>query len=109
VATPAVAFVPSSSEPPGVEIRVNFGVFAGREATAAEVEDLARDLHERVSDFAIVAEQRFEFGSDAEASVHMVRVELDEADDELRGRLLEIVERWAQACISERHIEVAEL
>jgi hypothetical protein len=38
-----------------------------------------------------------------------VRVELDEASEELRGRLLEIVERWADACISERHAEVAEL
>jgi hypothetical protein len=109
VATPAVAFVPTATDPPGVEIRVNFGVFAGREATAAEIEDLARELHERISEFTIVAEHRFEFGEEAEASVHMVRVELDEADAELRGRLLEIVERWAQACINERHIEVAEL
>lgn len=88
---------------------MNFGVFAGREATAAEIEELARDLHERVAGFAIVAEHRFEFGEDAEASVHLVRIELDEADDELRGRLLEIVERWADACISDRHAEVAEL
>lgn len=109
MAVPAVAFVPTRTDPPGVEIRVNFGVFAGREATAAEVEELARDLHDRVSDFAIVAEQRFEFGTDAEASVHMVRVELDEADAELRGRLLEIVERWAQACINERHVDIAEI
>jgi hypothetical protein len=92
-----------------VEIRVNFGMFAGREATAAEIEELARDLHDRVSDFAIVAEHRFEFGTEAEAAVHMVRIELDEADAELRGRLLEIVERWAQACIAERHVDVAEL
>ena len=28
--------------------------------------------------------------------------------DELRGRLLEVSERWAQACIAERHAEIAE-
>ena len=106
---PAVAFVADRIDPPGVEIRINFGVFAGREATAAEVEDLARDLHARVADFSIVSERRYEFGDDAEAAVHLVRVERDEASEELRGRLLEIVERWAEACINERHAEVAEL
>jgi hypothetical protein len=87
---------------------VNFGVFAGREATAAEVEELARELRTRVDHFSVVAEQHFEFGV-GEASVHLVRIDLDEADDELRGRLLEIAERWAQSCIAERHVEVAEL
>jgi hypothetical protein len=87
---------------------VNFGVYAGREATAAEIEELARELHTRVDQFSIVAEQHYEFGI-GEASVHLVRIGVDEADDELRGRLLEIAERWAQACISERHMEVAEI
>jgi hypothetical protein len=108
VAQPPFAFVADRTDPPGVEIRVNFGVFAGRAATAAEVEELARELRSRVDEFTVVAEQHFEFG-DVEASVHLVRIELDEADDELRGRLLEIAERWAQACIAERHAEVAEL
>jgi hypothetical protein len=104
-----IAFVADRLDPPGVEIRINFGVFAGREATAAEIEGLARDLHTRVNEFSIVSERRFEFGDEAEAAVHLVRIELEEADAELRGRLLEIVERWADACISERHAEVAEL
>jgi len=108
VAQPAFAFVADRTDPPGVEIRVNFGVFAGRAATSAEVEELARELRSRVDEFTVVAEQHFEFG-DVEASVHLVRIELDEADDELRGRLLEIAERWAQACVAERHAEVAEL
>jgi hypothetical protein len=108
VAQPWFAFVADRTEPPGVEIRVNFGVFAGREATAAEIEELARDLHTHVDQFSIVAEQHFEFGV-GEASVHLVRIGLDEADAELRGRLLEISERWGQACIEERHAEVAEL
>jgi hypothetical protein len=92
------------------EIRVNFGVFAGREVTTAEIEELARALHDRIERFTIVAEHRFEFGNDVEASVHLVRVCPDEPiDDELRGRLLEICERWAESCVAERHIEVAEL
>jgi hypothetical protein len=27
--------------------------------------------------------------------------------DELRGRLLELSERWARSCIAERHVDVA--
>lgn len=92
------------------EIRVNFGVFAGREVTSAEIEELARALHDRIERFTIVAEHRFEFGNDVEASVHLVRVcPDDQIDDELRGRLLEICERWAESCVAERHVEVAEL
>jgi ABC-2 type transport system permease protein len=92
------------------EIRINFGVFAGRDATSAEIEELARALHERIQRFTIVAEHRFEFGDDVEASVHLVRLCPEGAiDDELRGRLLEICERWADSCVAERQIEVAEL
>jgi hypothetical protein len=92
------------------EIRVNFGVFAGREVTTAEIEELARELHDRIERFTIVAEHRFEFGNDVEASVHLVRVCPDvPIDDELRGRLLEICERWAESCVAERHVEIAEL
>ena len=92
------------------EIRINFGVFAGREASPAEIEELARELHERVERFTIVAEHRFEFGLDVEASVHLVRVVVERTlDDELRGRLLEICERCASSCVATRHVEVAEL
>jgi hypothetical protein len=92
------------------EIRINFGVFAGREATSAEIEALARALHERVDRFAILAEHRFEFGDEVEASVRIVRVCPEGAvDDELRGRLLEICGRWADSCVAERHLDVAEL
>jgi hypothetical protein len=108
VSEPAFAFVADREEPPGVEIRVNFGVYAGREATAAEVEELARQLHGRIDHFSISAEQHYEFGV-GEASVHLVRIGVDDADDELRGRLLEIAERWARECIAERHVEQAEL
>ena len=85
------------------EIRVNFGMFAG-------LEELARELHTRVESFTIVSEHRYQFGNDVEASVHLVRVCPDgSVDDELRGRLLEICERWAHERVAERHTEVAEL
>ena len=46
------------------EIRVNFGVITGREVTAAEVDELARELSARVDTFSIVSEQRYEFSGD---------------------------------------------
>lgn len=89
------------------EIRVNFGVLTGREATAAEVDELARELHARLSGFSIVSEQRYEFAGDVEATVHQVKIEVEsEIDEELRGRLLEIAERWADACAAERNLEL---
>jgi hypothetical protein len=36
-AEPALAFATRTFEPPALEIRVNFGMFAGREATPAEI------------------------------------------------------------------------
>lgn len=89
------------------EIRVNFGVLAGRAATAAEIEELARELHARVNAFSIVSEQRYEFEGDVEASVHQVRIEVeDPIDTEQRGRLVEIADRWANARAAERHVDV---
>jgi hypothetical protein len=98
---PMIAFATSDRE-----IRINFGVFAGREVTAAEIEELARELHQRVPQFEVVAENRYRFGA-VEASVHQVRLEFEEPlDDELRGRILEIVERWTTQCAAERHADV---
>jgi len=89
------------------EIRVNFGVITGRDVTAAEVEELAHELSTRVDTFSIVAEQRYEFSGDGEATVHQVRIEVENPIDvELRGRLLEIAERWADACAAERTLQL---
>lgn len=112
-----LAFAADRPDPPGLEIRVNFGVFAGREATPAEIDELARALLTHVEDVSIVSEQRHEIGGDVEAELHQVRVELDEQllppereqRAELRGRLLELTERWAADCIADRHVEVSEL
>jgi hypothetical protein len=113
-AEPALAFATRAYEPPVLEIRVNFGLFAGREATPAEIEALGAELRDRVADLTIVSEERHELSGRSEASVHQVRIEVagedlprDERDlEELRGRLIEIAERWARRCVSERHVEL---
>jgi hypothetical protein len=113
---PELAFVTREFDVPGLEIRVNFGVFAGRDATPAEIDDLAHTLVAELDDVSVVSEQRHEVGEDVEASVHQVRVDVaDEslpADrderEELCERLLELVEEWARGCIADRHAEINE-
>jgi hypothetical protein len=114
---PALAFRNEEIEAPGLDIRVNFGVFAGREATAAEIDELAEALLHDVRDVSIVAEQRHEIGEGTEASVHQVRIEVADEDlpyaesdrDEIADRLVDAAGRWAKACIADRHAEVSEL
>jgi hypothetical protein len=114
---PQLAFCVRETEPPGVEVRVNFGVFAGRGATAAEIDELAQVLLPKVGEVSIVAEERHEVGPETEASLNQVRIEVapdqlpnDDHDlDMLCGRLVEAAERWARGCIAERHAEVSEL
>jgi hypothetical protein len=113
---PAIAFATRTFEPPALEIRVNFGMFAGREATPAEIDGLAAQLLDKVTEVAIVAEDRHEISSHSEASLHQVRIEVsgDELPDkgheldELRGRLIESAERWARECIAGRRVEINE-
>ena len=113
---PVLAFVTREHDVPGLEIRVNFGVFAGRDATPAEIDDLAHALVPEVEDVSVVSEQRHEVGEEVEASLHQVRVEVaddhlpadEEEREELCEHLLEAVEEWARGCIAERHAEVSE-
>ena len=86
------------------DIRVNFGLFAGREATRAEVDELAKALLGEVDAITIVAEQRTVADREMEASVHQIRIELSEEDPQ---RPLLIAEQWASACVAERHAEVS--
>src|SRR6059058_2942921 len=100
---PSLVFVAVPQAKPGLEIRVNFGIFAGREATPAEIDDLAEALRGKVEEVTIVSEDRHEFSDHSEAEVHQVRIELgldglpagEDELHELRGRLLETAERWA--------------
>ena len=85
------------------DIRVNFGMFAGRDATQAEIDELANALLAEVDAITIVAEQRTVADREMEASVHQIRIELD--DEDARRPLL-IAERWAEACVAERSVDV---
>jgi hypothetical protein len=113
---PAIAFATRTFEPPALEIRVNFGMFAGREATPAEIDELATELLDKVTDVAIVSEDRHEISAHSEAAVHQVRIEVSGSElpqeehelDEMRGRLIEAAERWARECIAGRSVEIDE-
>jgi hypothetical protein len=109
---PPIAFATTVGPPAAVEIRVNFGIVAGREATPAEIDELARQLLTAVEDVSIVAEQHYEVGRGHEATVHLVKIEVADAAiadgnlDELRGRLIEVAGRWAEACAQARHADL---
>ena len=111
-----LVFPVRAPEPPGLEIRVNFGMFTGREATAAEIQELGAALLPEIGTAEISAETRFEIGPNSEADVHQVRIEVPQSalpvDDfligELAGRLVGVAERWARDCIAARHAEVSE-
>ena len=105
---PAISLLVREQEEPGVEVRVNFGVFAGRHATPAEIDELALALRDFVPSFAIVSENRHEFGNAVEASVHQVVVEVaQEIAGEERELLAEQIvfaaNGWALECIASRH------
>ena len=102
----AIAFCVRDRAAAALEVRVNFGVFAGRNATQAEIDDLARLVQEEVEFFAIIAEERHEFGESREAAVRQVVVEVATEPtgdaDELCERLVELAEKWAAGCIHAR-------
>jgi hypothetical protein len=90
-------------EDPHVVVHVNFGVFAGREATPAEIDRLAEWLLDRVRHVTIVSETHHEIDAHSEAAVHQVRIEVDEGEpEELEQWLVERAELWARACIAQR-------
>jgi flagellar biosynthesis/type III secretory pathway protein FliH len=86
----------------GRRLVVNFGVYSGREATEAEIYRLAKSLLEELGSVEIVAERRFEFASDVEATVHQVYVELPRAAERQEQRLSALVEEWAEDVIGKR-------
>jgi hypothetical protein len=88
------------------EVRVNFGVFAGRNVTAAEIDELAKLLIPELGGVTIVSEERHELSDHSEVSVHLVRVEL--GDDADADRVVALAEQWAQACIDDRHADVVD-
>jgi hypothetical protein len=106
-----MAFAVRRHQPPAIEVRVNFGVFAGRDATAAEIDRLAEWLLDEVGEVSIISEERHEIDANVEASVHQVRIEVAAEDidgnlDEIERRILERAEHWAHVCVAERHAEL---
>lgn len=105
---PAISLLVRKHEDPGIEVRVNFGVFAGRHATPAEIDELAASLKDHVPAFAIVAEERHEFGGAVEAAVHQVVVEVPREHasgeaDLLAEQIVLTANGWALECIASRH------
>ena len=105
---PAISLLVRDHDEPRIEVRVNFGVFAGRHATPAEIDELALALRDSVPSFAIVSENRHEFGDAVEASVHQVVIEVprDEAGGEpdvLAEQIVLAANGWALECIASRH------
>jgi hypothetical protein len=84
---------------------VNFGLFAGREATQAEVEALARIVQQEVRSATIRREHHLEVNDDQiTASLHEVVIEVpDEVTAEhhplvLRERLIHLATQWVRGC-----------
>jgi hypothetical protein len=105
---PAISLHVREHDEPGIEVRVNFGVFAGRHATPAEIDELAVALRDFVPAFSVVSEERHEFGDAVEASVHQVVVELPrdvvgEEPELLAQKIVFAANGWALECIAARH------
>jgi hypothetical protein len=113
---PSMAFAVHRHDPPAIEVRVNFGIFAGREATAAEIDRLAQWLLDEVGEVSIISEERHEIDAHVEASVHQVRIEVasdrvpaDPAERAaIEARIVERAEHWANICVAERHVEITD-
>jgi hypothetical protein len=109
--------LPTTTEPPGLELRINFGIFAGRDATAAELEELAKLVVPQVGEISLVAEERHEVADGTEVVLHQVRIEVPAdavPDDEgeraaLEEKLIATAEFWTRACVADRHAEITEL
>src|SRR5690348_2471101 len=87
---------------PAMQFLVNFGVFAGREATRLEMERLAKRLLRTLTAVTVCAERRLEASGHSLAELHQVCVEIDrelpasEQDVEsLRRQLAAEIEQWA--------------
>jgi hypothetical protein len=112
----AIAFA-VDQEPAGLELRINFGVFAGRDATSAELEELGKLLVSEAGEISIVGEERHELSEDVEVVLHQVRVSVapdNVPDDRVERRkfcerLVTLAEIWARQCISERHSELTDI
>jgi hypothetical protein len=107
-----MAFIVEEREEPAIEVRVNFGVFAGRETTPAELDRLADWLLDEVDEVSIISEDRHEIDGHVEASVHQVVIHVADAGADywaLAERLRDRADHWARLCVAERHAEIADV
>jgi len=108
---------PTTTDLPGLELQINFGVFAGRDATSAELEELAKLIVPQVGEVSLVAEERHDAADGTEIVLHQVRIEIPaegvpEDEDErvaLEDKLVSTAEFWTRACAADRHAEITEL
>jgi hypothetical protein len=113
---PSMAFAVHEHDAPAIEVRINFGIFAGRDATGAEIDRLAEWLLDEVGEVSIISEERHEIDANVEASVHQVRIEVAAGDvpadpaerAAIEARIVERAEHWAHVCVAERHVEIAD-
>jgi hypothetical protein len=104
---PSIAFRVGPHERPALEVRVNFGVFAGRNATQAEIDDLAHALNQIVPSFSVIAEERHEFGGEREVALRQIVIEVEHGSvgddtDVLADRIVARAEEWARTSIRSR-------
>ena len=97
----------SEPDPAGLEVRVNFGLLTGREATPAELDDLAARLLPLLDSVSLVAEHRQETDGHAEAELHQVRIDVGE--DAPVDDVAEVAQRWAEDCFASRHAEISDI
>lgn len=103
---PSTVFVTEPATSP-LEVRVNFGLITARQATRAELDDLAARLVPLLGTVSLVAEHRQETDGHAEIELHQVRIDL--ADAARADEVVTIAEAWLQDCFESRHPEIAEI
>ena len=86
------------------EIVINFGPLAGREATLAEVDRLARRLVSTVEYVCVHAVRSHEMSPHSESIVHQVVVQATGMTTDVE-ELRCVCEEWAAECASERSVE----
>ncbi len=109
-----MAFAADEREPPAIEVRVNFGVYAGREATLAEIDRLAAWLLDEVGEVSIISEQRH---SSTRTSKHPCTRYASRSQPIAHRPTRRSEPRWKSgssngpstgrgSCVAERHVEI---